>query len=291
MEISRRQMIAGAASAAGLALADKAVAGPSPTRHGWVKFGMCDWSMQMTEPGALAMAADIGLDGVEVDMGRPETGVHLRKPERQAEYREAMRKTGIEIPSLGIVALNLLPLMSEPAAALWAADAIETTRALGAGILLLPFFAKGELKEENEEDMRRVTEALVELAPRAEDAGVILGFESYLSADAHLKILDVVQSPALKVYYDVKNATDAGHDPIREIRQLGPELICQVHFKDWPYLDEPSGKVDWPAVAESLLDVGYSGWLVIESGCPSKDVVADAKRNLAHLRKLFVKPA
>jgi sugar phosphate isomerase/epimerase len=116
---------------------------------------------------------------------------------------------------------------------------------------------------------------------------VILGLESYLSAEMHLKILDEVKSPSLNVYYDCKNAKDAGHDPVREIAMLGKEAICQIHFKDEPYLDDSNAKVDWPGVVDALHQIRYSGWAVIESGCPSQDVVADARRNLAHLKQLF----
>ena len=72
---------------------------------------------------------------------------------------------------------------------------------------------------------------LVFLAVRAEKAGVILGLENYMSAEANLSIIDKVGSPAVQVYYDVGNSTDKGYDILKEIRLLG-KRICEFHAKD-----------------------------------------------------------
>jgi len=249
---------------------------------------MCDWSLKRMEPSVFDLARQIGLDGVQVSAGTRANNLWLRQREVQEKYRQAARQSDVAIASLAIGELNHVPFMSEPRAALWVADTIEVAKTLKAPIILLAFFADGELKEENKEDMRRVTEALIELAPRAERAGVVLGIESYLSAEAHLKIMDQVKSRAVKVYYDIYNAAHAGHDYAAEIRKLGRKNICEVHFKDHPYLEDSSGKVDWPSAVAALKEIGYSDWIVLETGSPSGDVVADTKKNLAYVKRLFV---
>jgi L-ribulose-5-phosphate 3-epimerase len=287
MRLSRRQWLAGAGTAAaGLALTQlRAVA--EETRKSGMKFGMCDWSIGRHDPSVFDVAREIGLDGVEVSIGYPEDGLQLRKPEVQKAYLEASRKTGLSIPSTAMGVLNNVPLMSEPKAALWVADGIEATAKLGAKSMLLAFFSKGELKEDDKENLRRVTEALIELAPRAEKAGVTLGFESYLSAKMLIGILDEVKSPGLQVYYDVYNNAHVKHNPLEEMRLLGRKRICQVHFKDRPFLDPGSGTVDWPAVVKVLREIKYDGWIVLETGSPNKDIVADTKKNLAYAKGLF----
>ena len=178
-------------------------------------------------PEGFELAKRIGLDGVEVSIGDPKDGLHLRRPERQREYLAASRKYAVAIPSVAMGVLNWVPLMSEPLTALWVADTIEAAKNLGAKSILLAFFAKGELKEENKDDMRRVTEVLTELAPRAEKAGVILGIESYLRAEAVTRILDEVKSKYVQVYYDFYNlGVTKQLDVIREIQaaRAGPHL-------------------------------------------------------------------
>jgi len=58
------------------------------------------------------------------------------------------------------------------------------------------------------------------------------------------------------------------------------------HFKEGPnYLGE--GKIDWKPVAAAIREIGYEGWIVLETSSPSKDRVADARRNAQFVRKLF----
>lgn len=286
--LTRREWLAGTATTLGTwAMGSSLLRAADEARRAGLRVGMCDWSMGRTDPSAFELAKQIGLDGVEISLGTRANHLWLRTEEMQRKYRDAARAAGLAMISLGVTELNHIPLMSEPRAALWVDDAIDVAAALKIPTMLIPFFAQGELKEENVEDMRRVTEAVAELAPRAEKAGVTLGLESYLSAEAHLKIIDAVKSKAVKVYYDVKNATDAGHDPLKEIRQLGRDRICQIHFKDSPYLEKGSGKVDWPAVVAAIQEIRYDGWIVLETGAPSKDVVADTKQNLAYVKRLF----
>ncbi len=277
-------------TAAGAVLA-AAIAGSAPAQDTRaesrrLKVAMCDWSMGRIDPTAFALGREIGLDGVEVSIGFPDNNLWLRRAEKQTEYLAAAGDAGLAIPSMAMGVLNQVPLMSEPVAAVWVADTIAAAKALGAKSILLAFFGKGELRGDNDEDMRRVTDALKELAPRAEQAGVVLGLETYLSAEDHLRIIGAVKSPALQVYYDVYNADHAGHDPVREIRLLGRKLIRQVHVKEGPAM-LGSGKIDWPAVAGALRDIGYDGWVVLETQSPSKDVLADTRKNLAYVREHF----
>jgi sugar phosphate isomerase/epimerase len=92
-----------------------------------------------------------------------------------------------------------------------------------------------------------VIRRLKRVAPKAEKAGVVLGIESWMNADEHLRIVDAVASPAVRVYYDVANMTERGYDVPGEIRRLGTEYICQIHMKENGNL-LGRGKVDFPRV-------------------------------------------
>lgn len=287
---TRRECLIGAASAAaGLALGVNVRRAAAAAASAGIKVGMCDWSLQHRDVSAFEWARRIGLDGVEVSVGYPADKLRLRQPAVQKEYLAAARRYGVAIPSVAMGVLNEVPLMSEPRAAVWLADTIEVARNLGARCILVAFFGKGELKEENGTDMQRVIDVLAELAPRAEKAGVILGLESYLTAEANRKIIDAVNSRAVQVYYDVYNANHVGHDYLKEIRQLGGDRICQVHFKNGPHLLEHPG-IDWPAVVAALKEVKYPGWIVLETSSP-KDLLGDTRANVAYVRKLFSEPA
>src|SRR5262249_35427188 len=98
-------------------------------------------------------------------------------------------------------------------------QSIPIAKAMGTRVILLPFFGKWALKTQAEMDF--VGDALRELAPAAEKAGVILGLEDTISARDNVRIMERSKSPAVLTYYDVGNSTQQGFDIIEEIRWLG----------------------------------------------------------------------
>lgn len=251
------------------------------------KIGACEWSLQKAGPEALDVAHEIGLDGIQANLGSVANRMWLRRPDQQKAYLEAARGHGIEIASLALGELNTVPLKSDPRAAVWLIDAIDVARALGVRVILVAQFYKGELKNDKA-GVDRTVEILQEIAPRAERAGVILGIENYLSAAENLDILERVGSPAVQVYYDVGNSTDKGYDIYAELRMLKGRL-CELHFKDAGFLFG-KGRVDFKRVREAVDAIGYRGWIQIEAAAPN-GLVADYRANLAFLRGLFPKAA
>ncbi|MBI4657397.1 MAG: sugar phosphate isomerase/epimerase [Verrucomicrobia bacterium] len=247
------------------------------------KIGACDWSLRKTDPSSFEVARRIGLDGVQVSMGSAANNLWLRRPEIQKSYRDAAMRHGVEIASLAIGEMNNIALKSEPRAAIWLLDSIEVMKALGVKVVLIAQFYRGDLKGDKQGTDRTV-EVLREIAPRAEQAGVILGLENYLSAEENLEILQRVASPAVQVYYDVGNSTDKGYDIGKEIRMLKGR-ICEFHFKDAGFL-LGKGRIDFAQVRQAIEDIGYSGWAQIEAAAPN-DLVSDYRENLRYLRNLF----
>jgi len=147
-------------------------------------------------------------------------------------------------------------------------------------------FGNGDIKGDRAKQ-DEVIRRLKKIAPQAEKAGVVLGIESWLNADDHLRILDGVGSPAIQVYYDVCNMTDQGYDICQEIRQLGKNRICQIHIKENGSLIG-QGKVNLRPVRDAIADIGYRGWLVIEGATiRGKTLVECYQHNQKHLRTLF----
>jgi len=289
VSLTRREFIENAAlAAAGMLLVAKAGRGDAAaSRFGDpVRIAMCDWNLGKTgQAAAMELAHTVGLDGVEVSILFPGPGQHLRDPKMQREYQAAAKRFGVAIPSVALGILNEVPLASEPKAAIWLGDAIEVAHSLGAKVMLLAFFGRGELKMADQRQIERVVDVLRETAPRAEKAGVILGLENTLSAEENILILQRVGSGAVQVYYDLKNSADNGRDVPKEIRMLG-EHICQVHVKNGDRLLSQPTNVDFPACARVLREIGYKGWYVLETSSP-KELISDTRANIAYLRKTF----
>jgi sugar phosphate isomerase/epimerase len=131
-----------------------------------------------------------------------------------------------------------------------------------------------------------VVRRLKAVAPKAEKAGVVLGIESWLSADEHVAILDRVGSNAVMVYYDVCNSSDRGYDIYKEIRQLG-KRICEFHAKENGSL-LGRGRVDFHKVREAMDAIGYSGWVQIEGAVPpGAQMLESYKANCKFMRDIL----
>jgi L-ribulose-5-phosphate 3-epimerase len=254
---------------------------------GRFKIGACDWSIGMRgKPEAMALARQLGLDGAQVSMGNVETDLHLRRPDVQRAYREAADANGVRIAGIALDVMNQVPYKSDPRTEQWVSDSIDVARALNARVVLLAFFERGDLRNDAE-GQAEVIRRLKGVARKAEDAGVILGIESWLSAGDHLRIIDAVGSRSVQVYYDVANSTQMGYDINAEIRRLRGGLICEFHAKENGFL-LGQGRIDFAAVRKAMDDIDYAGWIQIEGAVPKgKPVVESYIENVRFMRAQF----
>ncbi len=287
--LTRRQMLVSSAQAVAVlgvaAPLAPLLAAPTPSRF---RIGACDWSIgKMGDPAAMTVAKEIGLDGVQVSLGTLKDNLHLRESAVQQQYRDAVRASGVQVASLAIGELNEIPYKSDPRTIDWVRDSVDVARALGCRVILLAFFGNDDLRDDKK-GTDEVVRRLKDVAPKAEKAGVILGVESWLSASAHMDILQRVGSPAVQVYYDVCNSTDRGYNIYDEIRWLGKQkVICEFHAKENGAL-LGQGNVDFKKVRAAMDDIGYRGWIQIEGAVPKDASMLDSyRKNLGFLRGLF----
>ena len=250
-----------------------------------VRFGVCDWTIGKTgDPAALGLASKLGLEGVQVSLVVKNDKLELAQAALQKSYLEAAEKYGIGIASFAIGDLNNIPYKSDPRAEKWIEQSIDICRAMNVKIVLVPFFGKGDLRNDPK-GTEAVIERLKRVAPKAENAGVILALESWLNAEDHLKILNAVGSSAIQVYYDVGNSQEAGYDILKEIRLLGAR-ICQFHAKDYKDL-YGKGSMDFKAVRQAMEDIGYHSWFVLEGTQLPLGVEKSIRYDLDYLRAVF----
>ena len=251
------------------------------------KIGITDWNLRLTvKPEAVATAARLGFDGVQISCGRQiaENKMPLDNPELIATYIALSKQHRIPIDGTCVDRLHDNGLKSDPLAAKWVADGIRLTKAVGTKVALLPFFGTWALTTRAEMD--HTGDALRELGPEAEKAGVLLGLENTISAEDNVRIMERSRSSAVKVYYDVGNSTNNGFDILKEIRWLGKDRICQIHLKDKGMLGE--GRIPFKAVLQAIRDIGYTEYANLETSVRSPQTVeADQKQNLEFIRALM----
>ena len=267
-------------------------AGVSARSHGsepgitQIKFGVCDWTIETSgDPAALETAARLGLNGVQVSLNPKGESLALLDKSFQQTYLAAVKKTGAEIASFCLGELNNVPLKSDSRAERWVTEGIEIASAMEIGIILVPFFGKGDLKNDPA-GTEAVVAALKRLAPKAEKAGVTLALESMLSAEDNLRIIAAVGSPAITVYYDVGNSQEAGFDIGREIRLLGGH-ISQFHAKDYQDLFG-QGSIDFRAVRAAMKEISYGSWLVLEEVKFPLGLEKSILQDLKYLKRTFL---
>ena len=283
MALSRRRLLKHASMLSATAL----LRGTAPAAAPRFSLGACDWSLGMrARTDALTVAKELGLDGVQVSMGSLENDLHLRRADVQRAYRDAASATGVRIGGLALDVLNPIPYKSDPRTEQWVGDSIDVARALDVRVILLAFFDKGDLRNDPA-GQAEVIRRLKGVARKAEQQNVFLGIESWLSAADHLRILDAVGSPNVRVYYDLANSTQMGYDILAEIRQLGRDRICEFHAKENGFL-LGQGRIDFPAVRKALDEIGYTGWIQIEGAVPKGQPIVDSYReNVRFMRRHF----
>lgn len=314
MNLDRRHFLQLAGASAFAVLARPRELGAFPAAG--PKVGMCDWNVGTSaDPSELAKAARAGLEGVQVSVGTTPNRIPLRDPDVRSRYRELGARLGLAFPSVAAGSiLNRIPLRSEPQSSLYVVDAVEAAAALGAANVLVAFFGNGDLRLRDgvgelrhvgegpfreyaldETGVTRVVEALRQIAPRARDAGVVLGLENTLTARQNMEILDRIGSPSVQVYYDVGNSTAYGYDVPGEIRMLGRERICEIHVKEtlgmddpnWGLLGGPSRGVDFRGAAEACRAIGYDGWYVLETSGRRDRFEEDTRANVEFVKRVF----
>jgi sugar phosphate isomerase/epimerase len=227
-----------------------------------------------------------------VEFGRPAAGggpLPLFAEAKQDQIMEAAARHGVAVASLALGAVNRTPYKSSPEAEQWVLASVAVMRRMKIRVALLPFFANGDVLGDAP-GLEEVIRRLRRLAPRAEEAGLVFGIESWLKVPELERILDTVKSPAIRVYYDVGNMQKVGEDYAAAIRRLGRERICEVHLKDQDDL-YGKGTMNFPAVRAALDDAGYRGWVGIEGLKLPLGIEPSIRYDLEYLRPLFPRPS
>jgi sugar phosphate isomerase/epimerase len=230
------------------------------------------------DAAAFLQAKRLGLEGIEVILTRQQ----LREPEqsRLKTLKNAQAQSQLEIPSLMMNEHNRGGIASSNAAVAQAAmedirQAIEWAVELGAKVILVPFFGQAELV--TAADLERVVQSFRNLCPLALERGVKLCYEGLLPARDVLRLARQIDSEAFGCYFDMANIVWRGLDTALEIQALG-NLTSQVHMKDiWikPGDCAPGlGRVNFPETAKALADIGYEGWMVLETPIAPLGLVA-----------------
>lgn len=250
-------------------------------------------------PAAFRLASQTSAKGLEIFYADDDEAKNLGREDHAAKLKELMAQYSLEVPSLCLANLCAEQALIGPQPtvernAQFITSAIETAAAIGAKVVVLPFFGKNTI--ETDEELDRAVQSLMSLVEQAEGAGVVLGIESSLNIAQHQFLLGCLGgSDSARIYFDTGNTLARKIDPSTAIRDLGPGAICQVHFKDVkmiagqpPQFDVALGQgdVDFPGACQALRATGYDGWIILETPT-GDDPMGNLAANLAAAAKII----
>ncbi|MCB1018960.1 MAG: sugar phosphate isomerase/epimerase [Acidobacteria bacterium] len=253
-----------------------------------LKFGHRAASLKMVgDFDVVRVAAQVrGLSGIELQTAQGDP--NLWDLDAVRRYKREGYRWGIAFPSISGIWGKGVSIRNSPVAGVQLLQSIRAAEILGSTVILVAFFRDNCPAMDDESQYGPVVELLQQAAPFARDAGVVLGLENSLNPADNAKLVDLVASPAVKVYYDLDNCEYYKHtgQAVPGIELLGRDRICQVHVKNETRLIEEPGRVDWRAAFAALKRIGYDGWYVFESSHASREQMIEAtERNIAFIRQ------
>lgn len=240
-----------------------------------MKYGMnlLLWSGELNEDlmSVCLSLKKMGYDGVEIplfnydldyaewgkrldDMGLERTAVTVRTAEDNPISPDAsIRQAGVEASK----------------------KAIDCCHAMGASHLVGPFHsALGEFSGAGptEDEWKWGVESMKAVAEHAGQANVMLAIESLNRFETYLlnTIADAVRfardvnHPHCRIMYDSFHANIEEKD-IAEAIRTGDNAICHVHISANDRSTPGTDNIDWKANFETLGEIGYDGWMVVEA--------------------------
>lgn len=272
--LNRRAFLQTAAAfGAGSTLPALAEASPTPTPAAGgrprksVMFAMLPEKLSLEERYQLAKT--VGFEGVEI---------HPIYDEKEAvQHRSAADKAGLPIQS--IIFGGWHAPLSDPDPAVIergmndVKKALQSAKWLGAdNILLVPAVVTPKVRYQ--EAWTRSQANIRKLIPTAEKHNVMILVEEVwnkflLSPLEFARYVDEFKHPLVQAYFDIGNVVIWGY-PEDWIRTLG-KRIKKVHLKDFKrnrfeFVNLREGDVDWKAVRQALIDVGFTSFMNTELG-------------------------
>lgn len=259
------------------------------------KIGLIDLMLLKRQKlGAITLTAQLKADGVEVDMGglgnRPTFENALLTDSVRNLFLKTAKENKIEIFSLAMTGYYAQSFCGRTEYKKSIEDCIATMKLMNVKTAFLPLGVQCDLRKKPE--VRDSVIARLKVAGKmAEQAGVVIGIETALSAKEEVQLLKDINSPAIKIYFNFSNPLKEGRDLITELKILGKDRICMIHAsnKDSVWLQNDP-QIDMYKVKKALDEMGYTGWLVIERSRDAKkpsDTKYNYGANTEFLKKVF----
>jgi sugar phosphate isomerase/epimerase len=258
------------------------------------KVAVCDWMiLKRQKLGAFGLAAEIKADGIELDMGglgnRSTFDSKLGDPVERQKFLDKSKETGVGISSIAMSGFYAQSFATREITPM-ITDCIQAMKNMKVKVAYLPLGTQTDLVK-NPELRPEVIKRLQWAGKEVGKIGGVIAIETSLDATEEKKLLDEVGSKYIKSSFNFANALDNKRDISSELKILGKKYVAQIHASNTDqFWLENDKAIDMPKIKQTLDEMKWSGWLIVER---SRDVTqvhnvkANYGANVAYLKKIF----
>jgi len=287
--IDRRTFLAAAGGIAAGAALGGAVAAAEAGKPRWRRAFMLGGLTKGPALPTFQLLKDAGFEGVElispnkldldeVLAARDKTGLVIHGVSGGKHWQEPLSDPDPQVVERGMTAIRQ--------------EFLDCKAYGGTTVLVVP--AVVNKKVSYRQAYERSQANIRKLIPLAEESGVKIAIEEVwnkflLSPVEFAKYIDEFQSPAVGAYFDVGNVVEFGY-PEEWIHELGGRIL-KIHIKEYAKPKRfdyklGEGEIDWSAVRQALVDVGYEGWITAEVGMGDLDAMKDVVQRMNRLLQI-----
>jgi sugar phosphate isomerase/epimerase len=271
-----------------------------------MKFAICnetfqDWPFDK----AFARAAELGYTGLEIAPFTLHTNACEISAADRARVREQANDAGLEIIGLHwLLAKTTGYYLTTPDEAVRAktaeylAELARLCRDLGGHVMVLGSPVQRNLLPgvSHEQAMELAADCLRRAIPTLADCGVTLAVEPLgpkdgnflLTAAQGVQLCEMVGSPNCRLHLDCK-AMASEAQSIPELLRDNASWLAHFHAND-PNMRGPGmGELDFTPILQTLVEIGYDGWVSVEVFDYAPGVDALARESIEYLQRTAAK--
>lgn len=258
------------------------------------------WVPSYTLDETIKRVASLGYDGIEIGAAAPHAYPAHLGADRRAQVRDLLQEHDIALSSM-------LPAPSGGAGNNPASPYIEERRATiehykelaelvamwgGKTLIYLPGWTIFGTSRRQAWAWSR--EVLTEVAHAIAHTGVTLVIEPTshdtnlcVSADDAIELMQDVNLPNVKLMFDTFHVHYSREVNTDYVYKMGADLR-HIHISDNDRLPPGQGVVDFPAIIDAVIDIGFDGYLTMETGFHRRGIEPDqdAREGIEYLRPL-----
>ncbi len=258
-----------------------------------LKLGIRLESLVLPLRKALSEASRMGVSGVQIDAVGDVHPNTLSQTGRR-EFRNLLRSFNVELTALGCPLRRGLDVAEDQEPRLdFVRKVMSLAYDLGPRIVIIE---AGQVPGEKDvERGRLMRDALSNLAGHGDRIGTTLALETGLeSGEVLAAYLHSFDSGSLAANLDPANLLLHGFDPLQSARALTGK-VAHTHARDCRRTSTSRaaqevplghGDIDWLSYLETLEEIEYRGWLVVERES-GENRVADVASGVSFLRRLL----